>query len=50
MVFEKGWLFSIGNGAEIRPLQMGRKSSVDICRYNNSVSYEEQHKTMEFLT
>ena len=24
--WEKMWLFSIGNGAEIRPLEMGRKS------------------------
>ena len=24
--WEKRWLFSIGNGAEIRPLEMGRKS------------------------
>ena len=23
--WEKRWLFSIGNGAEIRPLEMGRK-------------------------
>ena len=27
MVLGKWWLFSIGNGAEIRPLEMGRKSS-----------------------
>ena len=26
MVLGKRWLFSIGNGAEIRPLEMGRKS------------------------
>ena len=26
MVLGKKWLFSIGNGAEIRPLEMGRKS------------------------
>ena len=26
MVLGKRWLFSIGNGAEIRPLKMGRKS------------------------
>ena len=26
MVFGKGWLFSTGNGAEIRPLDTGRKS------------------------
>ena len=26
MVLGKGWLFLIGNGAEIRPLEMGRKS------------------------
>ena len=26
MVLEKKWLFFIGNGAEIRPLEMGRKS------------------------
>ena len=25
MVLEKRWLFSIGNGAEIRPLEKGRK-------------------------
>ena len=25
--WKKGWLFLIGNGAEIRPLEMGRKSS-----------------------
>ena len=28
MVLGKRWLFSIGNGAEIRPLEMGRKSPV----------------------
>ena len=26
MVLGKRWLFSIGNGAEIPPLEMGRKS------------------------
>ena len=26
MVLGKRWLFSIGNGAEIRPLEMGRTS------------------------
>ena len=26
MVFGKRWLFLIGNGAEIRPLEKGRKS------------------------
>ena len=26
MVLGKKWLFLIGNGAEIRPLEMGRKS------------------------
>ena len=26
MALGKKWLFSIGNGAEIRPLEMGRKS------------------------
>ena len=26
--WEKRWLFSIGNGAKIRPLEMGRKSPV----------------------
>ena len=26
MVLGKRWLFSIGNGAHIRPLEMGRKS------------------------
>ena len=26
MVLGKKWLFSIGNGAEIWPLEMGRKS------------------------
>ena len=29
MVLGKKWLFSIGNGAEIRPLEMNRKSPVD---------------------
>ena len=33
MVLEKRWLFSIGNGAEIRPLEKGRKCSV--MTYNN---------------
>ena len=28
MVLGKKWLFSIENGAEIRPLEMGRKSPV----------------------
>ena len=28
MALRKGWLFSIGNGAEIRSLEKGRKSSV----------------------
>ena len=28
MVLGKGWLFSIGNGAEIRPIEKGRKSPV----------------------
>ena len=28
MVLGKRWLFSIGNGAEIRPLEMGKKSPV----------------------
>ena len=26
MVLGKRWLFLIGNGAEVRPLEMGRKS------------------------
>ena len=29
IVLEKRWLFSIGNGAEIQPLEMGRKSPED---------------------
>ena len=29
---EKGWLFLIGNGAEIRPLEMGRKSPFLTCQ------------------
>ena len=33
MVLEKRWLFSVGNGAEIRPLEKGRKCSV--MSYNN---------------
>ena len=28
MVLGKMWLFSIGNGTEIQPLEMGRKSPV----------------------
>ena len=28
MVLGKRWLFSIGNGAEIQPLEIGRKSPV----------------------
>ena len=28
MVLGKRWLFLIGNGAEIRPLEMGRKGPV----------------------
>ena len=28
MVLRKRWLFSIGNGAEIRPLEKGRKCPV----------------------
>ena len=30
MVLGKMWLFYIGNGAEIRPLEMGRKSPENI--------------------
>ena len=36
MVLGKRWLFSIGNVAEIRPIEMGRKSSG-----TNRVWYEE---------
>ena len=32
MVLGKRWLFSIGNGAEIRPLEKGRKCP-DLSRY-----------------
>ena len=31
-VGEKRWLFSLGNGAEIWPLEMGRKSPVKASR------------------
>ena len=34
MVFGKRWLFSIGNGAEIRPLDKGRKSPVEAAHAN----------------
>ena len=30
MVLGKRWLFLIGNGAEIRPLEMGRKGPADM--------------------
>ena len=30
MVLGKRWLFSIGNGAEIRPLEKGSKSPVHV--------------------
>ena len=31
MVLGKKWLFSIGNGAEIQPLEKGRKSPIVLC-------------------
>ena len=41
MVLEKMWLFSIGNEAEIRPLEMGRKFPRDkivVCCYNEKTA------------
>ena len=32
MVLGKRWLFSIGNGAEIWPLEMDRKSPAQACK------------------
>ena len=42
MVLGKMWLFSIENGAEIRPLEMGRKSPVQ-CSFRgvNALSTSE---------
>ena len=36
MVLGKRWLFSIGNGAEIRPLVMGRKFPELDCTFTQS--------------
>ena len=47
--WEKRWLFSIGNGAEIRPLENGRKSPAktikyDTCWSGNAIEEKPQHK------
>ena len=38
---KKRWLFSIGNGAQIRPLEMGRKSP-DTESYTASAHQKEE--------
>ena len=45
MVLGKRWLFSIGNGAKIRPPEMGRKSpakeqTVNLLHSENTVNSE----------
>ena len=40
MVLGKRWLFSIGNGAEIQPLEIGRKSPVLLYRIKLSTIFE----------
>ena len=39
---EKRWLFSFGNGAEIRPLEKGRKSPVTLEAYITSIMGPDQ--------
>ena len=44
MVLGKRWLFLIGNGAEIRPLEMGTKGPAEdrFCRFEAQIVWSSQ--------